>query len=58
MVGSVTFLGSDLADDFGVGDFSAAFGWDLVVLDGEEGIGAFDLFAVIGTNANALAEVA
>ena len=31
---------------------------DLVVLDGEEGVGAFDALAIVGTNANALAEVA
>jgi hypothetical protein len=46
----------DLANNLGVGDFSAAVGWDLVVENGEEGVGAFDTFALIGTGANALAK--
>ena len=55
MVGIVSFLWSDLANNLGVGDFSAAVGWDLVVGNGEEGVGAFYMFAFIGTGANALA---
>ncbi len=35
-----------------------ALNWDLVVEDGEEGVGAFDVFAIVGTDANALAQVA
>ncbi len=31
--------------------------WDLVVRNGEEGVGAFDAFAFIGTGANAFAKV-
>jgi hypothetical protein len=45
----------DLANNLGVGDFSAAVRWDLVVQNGKEGVGAFDLLAFIGTGANALA---
>ncbi len=56
MVGIVTLLWSDLANDLGVGDFSVAVGWDLVVGNGEEGVGAFDAFAFIGTGANTLAK--
>ncbi len=54
-VGIVSLLWSDLANDLGVGDFSAAVGWDLVVGNGEEGIGVFDVLAFIGNGANALA---
>ncbi len=32
-----------------------ALGWDLVVQDGEEGVGAFDMLAIVGTGANVLA---
>ncbi len=32
-----------------------ALGWDLVVQDREEGVGAFDVLTIIGTGANALA---
>ncbi len=46
----------DLANDLGVGDFSAVVGWDLVVGNGEEGVGAFDAFAFIGTGTNASAK--
>ncbi len=46
----------DLANNLGVGDFSAAVGWDLVVGNGEEGVGASDTFAFIGTGANTLAK--
>ncbi len=31
-------------------------GWDHVVGNGEEGVGVFDVFAFIGTGANALAK--
>jgi hypothetical protein len=46
----------DLANDLGVGDFSAEVGWDLVIGNGEEGVGAFDAFAFIRAGANALAK--
>jgi hypothetical protein len=46
----------DLANNLGLGDFSAAVGWNLVVGNGKEGVGAFDPFAFIGTGANALAK--
>ncbi len=57
MVGVVSLFWSDLANNLGVGDFSAAVGWDLVVGNGEEGVDAFDMLAFIGigTGANALA---
>ncbi len=45
----------DIANDLGVGDFPAAVGWDLVIGNGKEGVGAFDALAIIGTGANALA---
>ncbi len=57
MVGIISLLWLDLANNLGVGDFSAAVGWDLVVGNGEEGVGAFDVFAFIGTGANALSKV-
>ncbi len=56
--GGVTFLGSDFADDLGVGDFLPAISKDFVVLDGEEGVDAFYLLAIVETNADALAEAA
>jgi hypothetical protein len=46
----------DLANNLGVGDFSAAVGWDLVVGNGEVGVGTFDTLAFVGTGANALAQ--
>ncbi len=46
----------DLANNLGVGDFSAAVGWDLIIGNGEEGVGAFNAFAFIGTSSNALAK--
>ncbi len=55
MVGIVSLLWLDLANNLGVGDFSAAVGWDLVVGNGEEGVGAFDALAFIGASADALA---
>jgi hypothetical protein len=55
-VGIISLLWLDLANDLGVGDFSAAVGWDPVVGNGEEGVGAFDAFVFIGTGANALAK--
>ncbi len=36
LVGGVIFLGSDFADNLGVGDFLLALSWDFVVSDGEE----------------------
>jgi hypothetical protein len=55
VVGIVSLLWSYLANNLGVGDFSAAVEWDLVVGNGEEGVGAFDSFAFIRTSANAFA---
>ncbi len=57
MVGIVSLLWSDLANDLGEGDFSAAVGWDFVLGNGEESVGAFDAFAFNGTGANALAYI-
>jgi hypothetical protein len=54
-VGVVSLLWSDLADNLGVGDFFAAVGWDHVVWNGEQGVGAFDALAIVGTGADALA---
>ncbi len=54
-VSIVTLLGSDLANNLGVGDFSAALNWDLVMQDREEGVGVFDVLVIVGTGANALA---
>jgi hypothetical protein len=54
-VGIVSLLWLDLANNLGVGVFSAAVGWDLVIGNGKEGVGAFDSFAFIRTGANALA---
>jgi hypothetical protein len=45
----------DLANDLGIGDFPAAVGWDLVVGNGKEGVGAFNVLALVGTSANAFA---
>ncbi len=53
-VGIVSLLWLNLAYDLGVGDFSAAVGWDLVVRNGEEGVGAFDMLDFIGTGTDAL----
>jgi hypothetical protein len=50
----VAFLGSDFADNLEVGDFPVANNWDLVILDGKEGVGASDSLAGIGTAANTL----
>ena len=55
MVGIVSLLWSDLANNLGVDDFSAAVRWDLVVGNGKEGVGAFDALAFVGTGAYALA---
>ncbi len=55
MVSIISLLWSDLANNLGVGDFSAAVGWDLVAENGEEGVGAFDVLAFVGTNADAFA---
>jgi hypothetical protein len=52
---SLLWFWLDLANDLGVGDFYAAVGWDLVVGNGEEGVGAFNVLAFVGTGANALA---
>ncbi len=54
-VGIVSLLWMDLANNLGVGDFSAAVRWGLVVGNGKEGDGAFDVLAFVGTGANALA---
>ncbi len=55
MVGIVSLLWLDLANDLGVGDFPVVVGLDLVVGNGEESVGAFDGLAIVGTGANALA---
>ncbi len=55
-VGIVSLLWLDLANNLGVGDFSAAVGWDLVVGNWVEGVGAFDMLAFIRTGGNALEE--
>ncbi len=55
MVGIVSLLWSDLANNLGVGNFSVAVRWDLVIGNVEESVGAFDMFAFIRTGANALA---
>ena len=55
-VGGVAFLGLDFADDLGVGDFLPEPKRNVVVLDGEEGVGAFYALVIMGTNTNALAE--
>ncbi len=55
VVGIVSLLWLDLANDLVVGDFSAMVGWDLVIRKGEEDVGAFDAFVFVGTGANALA---
>ena len=49
------FFVLDFANNLGVGDFLPASSRDLAVLDGEEGVGAFDVLAIVGTNADALA---
>jgi hypothetical protein len=54
-VGIFSLLWSDLANDLGVGDFLVAVGWDHVVQNGEEGVGAFDVLTIVGTSADALA---
>ncbi len=53
-VGVISLLWLDLANNLGVGDFSAAVGWDHVVRNGEESVGAFDALVIVGTGANAL----
>ncbi len=45
----------DLANDLGVGGFSAAVGWDLVIGNGKDGVGAFDVLAFVRSGADALA---
>jgi hypothetical protein len=45
----------DLANDLGLGDFLVALGWDHVIKNGEEGVGAFDVLTIVRTGANALA---
>ncbi len=55
VVGAVSLLWSDLMNDLGVGDFAVAVGWGLVIGNGEEGVGAFDVLAFVRTGANALA---
>jgi hypothetical protein len=54
-VSVVSLLWLDLANDHGVGDFLAALGWDHVIKNGEEGVGAFDAITIAGTGADALA---
>jgi hypothetical protein len=45
----------DLANNLGLGDFPVVVGWDLIVGNGKEGVGAFEALALVGTGANALA---
>jgi hypothetical protein len=52
----LAFFGLDFAINLGVGEFLPARSRDLVLLDGEVGVGAFDRLAIVGTNADALAE--
>ncbi len=54
-VSVISLLRLDLANNIRVGDFPAVLGWDLVVQDGEEGVGAFDVLTIVGTSVNALA---
>jgi hypothetical protein len=54
-VGVISLLWLDLANDLGVGDFPVAVGWDHVVRNGKEGVGAIDALTIVGTSANALA---
>ncbi len=54
-VSVISLLWLDLANSLGVGDFSAVVGWDHVVWNGEEGVSAFDVLAIVGTGSNALA---
>ncbi len=56
MVGGVAFPRLVFADNLGVGDFFPALNRDFVVLDGEEGVGAFYVLAIVGTSADALTE--
>jgi hypothetical protein len=55
LVSGVALLGSNIANNLGVGDFPAMLNWNLVVLDGEEGVSALDVLASFGTSADALA---
>jgi hypothetical protein len=54
-VSVISLLRLDLAHDLEVGDSPVALSWDLVVQDGEEGVGAFAALIIVGTSANALA---
>ena len=44
----IVLLGLEFAHNFCVGDFLETIGWDVLVLDGEEGVGAFDARACVG----------
>ncbi len=55
MYGQRSLLWSDLANNLGVGDFLLALGWDHVVNNEKEGVGAFDALTIVGTSTNALA---
>jgi hypothetical protein len=46
-VGVISLLWLDLANNLGLGVFPVAVGWDLVVGNGKEGVGAFDVLALI-----------
>ncbi len=52
-VGNVSLLWLDFANNLGVGDFPVAVSWDLFVRNGKEGVGAFDVLALVGTGADA-----
>ena len=51
----IVFFGADFANHFGVNDFFAAVGGDILEADEEEGVGAFGAFApAVGRGADAL----
>jgi hypothetical protein len=56
MVGVASLLWAYLANEIGVVDFSVVVRWNLVKGNGEDGVGAFDMLAFVGTSANALAK--
>ena len=51
---ALPFLGLDFADNLGVRDFLPALNGDFAVLDGEEGVGAFYMLAIVGTNVDTM----
>lgn len=57
-IGVVAIFGVDFADHLSERDFFSSVLGDVVIVDDGEGLGAFDSFAAIGTDADALAETA